>query len=196
MLRLQAYPKIPNLKGGDAMGMGFGWVLGDVSEPGQFGHSGVNKGFRAELTAWESGRGIVVMVNNWSFASERYLMLNIAKEYGWATGLPIFPPRSGPNADTVVLATAKVRGPKAALARYRELKDEWAAEWGKSPQLILRVTKKDWQDLVPQNMLGSSFLETTGFRGRPGSQRRVPPSTRPSRNDVAASIHNSDSIQE
>jgi CubicO group peptidase (beta-lactamase class C family) len=133
MLKLQVDPTIQNLEGGSAMRMGLGWVLGGPSESGQFGHSGVNKGFRAELTMWESGKGIVVMVNNWSFASEcvmRYLMLNIAREYGWGDQFANFPRTVWPYADTVVLATAKLRGAKAAITQYHELKDLWTAESG------------------------------------------------------------------
>lgn len=143
MLTLQVDPKIQNLEGGSAMRMGLGWVLGDPSESGQFGHSGVNKGFRAELTMWESGKGIVVMVNNWSFASEcvmRYLMLNIAREYAWGDRFANFPRTVWPYADTVVLATAKLRGAKAAIARYRELKDLWTAEQGKSMRTVVWAT--------------------------------------------------------
>jgi hypothetical protein len=86
MLRPQVDPKIEPIEG-PKMRMGLGWMLGDESDPGRFEHSGTNVGYRDELFMWESGRGVVVMVNNWSFASEcviRYLINNIAKEYGWS----------------------------------------------------------------------------------------------------------------
>jgi len=140
MLRLQVDPKIQNLEGGSAMHMGLGWRLGDASEPGQFGHSGVNKGFRAELIMWESGRGVVVMVSNWSFASEcliRYLILNIAREYGWADRFVTFPYTVWPYADTMLLATAKLRGSQAAITRYYELRNQWAEQKGKSPRTVV-----------------------------------------------------------
>ena len=143
MLKLQLDPKIQNLEGGSAMRMGLGWVLGDPSEPGQFGHSGVNKGFRAELTMWQSGKGVVVMANNWSFASAcvmRYLMLSITREYGWGSKFANFPYTVWPYADTVVLATAKLRGAKAAIARYYELKDLWAKEQGNRTRSVVWAT--------------------------------------------------------
>jgi CubicO group peptidase (beta-lactamase class C family) len=123
MLRLQVDPKIENVEGGPTMRMGLGWMLGDESDPGWFSHGGVNPGFRAELAMSDSGQGVVVMVNNWSFASEcvmRYLINNIVKEYGWSYRVTPYTP--WPYADTVLLVTAKLRGTRAAITRYYELK--------------------------------------------------------------------------
>jgi hypothetical protein len=68
------------------MRMGLGWVMGEASDPPRFEHSGVNPGFVAQVVMMDSGHGVVVMANNWSFSTTcvlRYLINNVAKEYGW-----------------------------------------------------------------------------------------------------------------
>jgi tetratricopeptide (TPR) repeat protein len=122
MLTLQVDPKTESA-GGPSMRMGLGWRLGDESDPGRFEHDGVNVGFRADLIMWDDGHGVVVMWNNWSFASQlvvRYLINNIAREYGWSYRVTPFTPPL--YADTELLAVAKLRGTQAALAKYFELK--------------------------------------------------------------------------
>jgi hypothetical protein len=90
---------------------------GDESDSGRFEHDGVNIGFRAELIMWDSGHGVVVMWNDWSFASElavRYLINNIAKEYGWSYRVAPYTPSL--YADTELLMIARLRGTQGAIA--------------------------------------------------------------------------------
>jgi CubicO group peptidase (beta-lactamase class C family) len=136
MLRPQTDDKLDSDLGPNAR-MGLGWFLGDPSDPGRFEHSGVNTGFSVEFVMWDSGQGVVVMVNNWSFASKclmRYLINNIAKEYGWKYRVTPYTP--WPYADTVILATARLRGPQAAIARYFELKKQWAEQKERGAQTV------------------------------------------------------------
>lgn len=147
MLRLQVDPKIESA-GGSSMRMGLGWRLGDESDPGRFGHDGVNLGFRAELIMWDDGHGVVVMWNNWSFASQlvaRYLINAIAKEYGWSYRVTPYTPAL--YADTELLAIAKLRGAQAAIDRYHELKKLSAEQKGKVPPAV--VFTSDPPDFAP-----------------------------------------------
>jgi len=50
----------------------------------------------------------------------RYLINAVAEDYGWSYRFSPYSP--WPYADTVVLAAAKLKGPKAAIRRYRQLK--------------------------------------------------------------------------
>ncbi len=147
MLRPQVDPKIENLEG-RTMRMGLGWILGDESDPGRFGHEGVNPGFMAEVLMWESGHGVVVMVNNWSFNSQlvmRYVINNVAKEYGWSYRVSPFTPPL--YADTEVLAVAKLRGARAAIRKYYELKKRSAEQKGKGAPVV--VWASDPPDFPP-----------------------------------------------
>lgn len=122
MISPQVNPAIEALDGPNRS-MGLGWFLGSARNQHWFGHSGVNTGFVAEIVMMDSGQGAVVMANNWSFPSQvvlRYLLNNIAREYGWAYRYSPFTP--WPYADTIVLATDMLRGPAAAIRRYEELK--------------------------------------------------------------------------
>jgi Beta-lactamase len=137
MLKLQIDPKIEALEG-PRMLMGLGWVLGDQSDPGRFGHTGTNVGYLAEIIMWDDGHGIVVMTNNWSFNAQcvyRYLINNIAKEYGWNYQYDPYTP--WPYADTVLLATAKLRGTQAAITKYYELKKLSAGQKGKGAPAVV-----------------------------------------------------------
>lgn len=72
---------------------------------------------------WDSGHGVVIMTNNWAFETEvlmRYVINAVAQEYGWSYRVPTF--TRWPYADTVLLASAKLRGAQAAIAEYYELK--------------------------------------------------------------------------
>lgn len=145
MLRPQVSPQIPSA-GGPTMRMGLGWELGDESDAGRFGHDGVNVGFKARLFMWESGHGVVVMMNNWSFDAEllmRYLLNRIAEEYGWR--YRVTPETPWPLADTVLLATAKLRGAQAAIKRYYELKKAWAEQKAKGESVVRWASNPpDW----------------------------------------------------
>jgi tetratricopeptide (TPR) repeat protein len=86
----------------------------------------------------DSGHGVVIMANNWSFNSQcvmRYLINNIAQEYRWSYRYTPYSP--WPYADTVLLATAKLRGAQAAITRYYELKKLWAAQKKGSPGAVV-----------------------------------------------------------
>jgi CubicO group peptidase (beta-lactamase class C family) len=129
MLTLQVDPHLQNIEGGPTMQMGLGWMLDD--SPGWFEHNGSNAGFRSEVVMSEAGHGVVVMANTDSFAATcvmRYLINNIAKEYGWKYRYTPYSP--WPYADTILLVTEKLRGAQAAIREYYELKEQWAAQRG------------------------------------------------------------------
>jgi len=78
---------------------------------------------------WDSGHGIVIMADNWAFETEvlmRYVINAVAQEYGWSYRVATF--TKWPYADTVLLASAQLRGVRAAIAEYRELKNRWAEQ--------------------------------------------------------------------
>lgn len=137
MLKLQVDPQIEALEG-PRMLMGLGWELGDEAGPQRFGHTGTNVGYLAEVIMWDDGRGVVVMTNNWSFNAQcvyRYLINNIAKEYGWNFQYSPYTP--WPYADTVLLATAKLKGTQAAITKYYELKKLSAEQKGKGKPTVV-----------------------------------------------------------
>lgn len=163
MLTLQINPEIENLDGGPAMRMGLGWQLGPPSDPGRYEHDGVNIGFLAEVVMWDSGHGMVIMANNWSFETEivmRYLANAIAEEYGWDYRVSPYTP--WPYADTVVLATDRLRGPQAAIATYYDLKKLWAEQKGQHPPKIAWTSDppdfppNEWDLFVVANTLADS----------------------------------------
>jgi hypothetical protein len=87
---------------------------------------------------WESGHGVIVMENNSSFLGQcvmRYLINNVAKEYGWSYRFDPYTP--WPYADTIVLAAAKRHGANAAIAEYEKLNKRWAEEKGKPNQSVV-----------------------------------------------------------
>jgi CubicO group peptidase (beta-lactamase class C family) len=130
MLRVQVNPQIPGAPAGDfGTETGLGVFIGPPSDPGRFEHSGVNVGFAARFLMWDSGRGIVIMINNWSFEGSvlmRYVTNAVAAEYGWSYRVPTF--TRWPYANTVLLASAKLRGADAAIAEYFALKKESAEQ--------------------------------------------------------------------
>jgi CubicO group peptidase (beta-lactamase class C family) len=152
MLRVQVNPRIETVGGsvgGPETRMGLGWFLGPGSDPGRFEHAGVNVGFSANLLMWDSGHGVVVMANNWAFETDvlmRYVVNAVASEYGWSYRVPTY--TRWPYADTVVLAAAKLRGPRAAIAKYHELKKLSAAQKGKIGALTV-VWASDPPDYPP-----------------------------------------------
>jgi len=122
MLRLQTPSKIETEEG-PPMRMGLGWMLIDSGAEHWFEHSGVNRGYVAEALMNEAGDGVVVMANSESFTAQlvmRYVVNNVAETYGWTYRVTPYTP--WPYADTVVLASATLRGAQAAIARYQELK--------------------------------------------------------------------------
>jgi|HubBroStandDraft_6_1064221.scaffolds.fasta_scaffold79684_2 CubicO group peptidase (beta-lactamase class C family) len=162
MLRLQVDPQIESAQR-PSMRMGLGWKLGDESDPARFEHDGVNIGFRAELIMWDAGHGVVVMWNDWSFASElavRYLINNTAKEYGWSYRVaPYTPPL---YADTELLAIARLRGTQAAIAKYYELKRLSAEQKGKGAPTVIWTSDppdfppNEWDLFVLANTLADA----------------------------------------
>ncbi len=123
--------------------MGLGWNLGDQADPGRFEHNGDDPGYFARFVMWDSGRGAVVMTNSDSrYVSwlTCYLLNNIAKEYGWdyqATQA------SWPPAEIALLATAKLRGPQAAIQRFRELREFSSKHGAKGAPAILWSSPND-----------------------------------------------------
>jgi CubicO group peptidase (beta-lactamase class C family) len=130
MLRVQVNPDIQGAPaGGPETRTGLGWFLGDGSDPFRFEHSGVNIGFSTKLLMWDSGHGVVIMANNWAFETKilmRYVINAVAQEYGWSYRVPTF--TRWPYADTVLLASAQLRGAEGAIAEYHELKKQWAEQ--------------------------------------------------------------------
>lgn len=162
MLRPQTDPKIETLEG-PPMRMGLGWVLGQTGADSWFEHGGVNRGYVAEALMMRSGSGVVVMANNWSFNAQlvmRYVINNVAREYGWTYRVTPFTP--WPYADTIVLAAAKLRGPDAAIRKYRELK---ALSGQRNPDGSLKVVwTSDPPDYLPNEWDLLGVAQTIGDR--------------------------------
>jgi CubicO group peptidase (beta-lactamase class C family) len=75
---------------GDGAGQGgvMGLGLEIKSEGGllRFSHGGYTTGYRCQMTAFEDGRGVVVMTNGSSQALLREIIWGVAREYGWPAG--------------------------------------------------------------------------------------------------------------
>jgi len=100
---------------------GLGFFL-DKNNPGQFGHNGADEGFQALLTMnSESGKGMVIMANSDNgFAVMDFLLKRVAREYSWN-----YTP-SEPDVFPTLMLIAKLKGAKAALDRYTELKKSYS----------------------------------------------------------------------
>jgi hypothetical protein len=162
MLRVQVDPQTESTER-PSMLMGLGWKLGGESDPGRFEHDGVDIGCRAEPLMWDSGHGVGVMWNDWSFPSElpvRYLINNMAKEYGWSYRVaPYTPPL---YADAELLAIARLRGTQAAIAKYYELKKRSAVQKGKGAPTVIWTSDppdfppNEWDLFVLANTLADA----------------------------------------
>jgi CubicO group peptidase (beta-lactamase class C family) len=98
--------------------VGLGFFLGQYKNPEEFGHNGDDDGFKAVLIMFaDSGKGVAIMVNSDNGLNvANYLVQSVAKEYGWN-----YTPEQESAADLLMLI-ADLKGSKAALARYGELK--------------------------------------------------------------------------
>jgi tetratricopeptide (TPR) repeat protein len=102
-------------------GAGLGFFM-EKDNPGQFGHNGADEGFQALLTInADSGNGVAIMADSDNGLQVADLVLRaVAKEYAWNYKF------DGPPATLVLIA--KLRGARAALQRYTELKKAKASE--------------------------------------------------------------------
>ena len=102
-------------------GAGLGFFM-EKDNPGQFGHNGADEGFQALLTInADSGNGVAIMADSDNGLQVADLVLRaVAKEYAWNYKF------DGPPATLVLIA--KLRGVRAALQRYTELKKAKASE--------------------------------------------------------------------
>ena len=94
----------------------------DTANPGQFSHNGQNEGFEGLLTMnWQTGNGVVMMANsnNGEFLWDLVLR-SVDRVYGWHY-------KFGGQPKTLALV-AKLRGARAALARFDALKAAGAPE--------------------------------------------------------------------
>jgi CubicO group peptidase (beta-lactamase class C family) len=93
--------------------MGLGFFLGDAGRPDRFGHVGDDEGFQAMMIMFgDSGQGAVVMANSQQgIRVGRFLLNNIATEYGWN----YVPPQGRIGANTALFAVAQLRSTQAAI---------------------------------------------------------------------------------
>ena len=108
-------------------GMGLGLFLGNYKNPAEFGHDGSNEGFRSLLVMFaDSGKGVAIMVNSDNGVPvENAVLQSVAQEYGWN-----YTPEQPDAADLLTLVAA-VKGPRAAMTKYSELKKS-----GSSPYVL------------------------------------------------------------
>lgn len=66
--------------------MGLGVELKSEGGLLRFSHGGYTTGYRCQMTAYEDGRGVVVMTNGSSQALLREIVWGVAREYGWPAG--------------------------------------------------------------------------------------------------------------
>lgn len=97
--------------------VGLGFFLGDSKNPDQFGHTGADEGFQADLIMFgDSGHGIAIMGNSDNFGHVASFVENsVAKEYGWKS-LPREP------AGAVLILMEATKGTQAAIEEYEYLK--------------------------------------------------------------------------
>jgi len=98
--------------------VGLGFFLGEYKNSQEFGHDGADEGFQAILIMFaDSGKGVAIMANSDNGISvANYIVQSVAKEYGWS-----YTPGT-PSATDVLMLTANLKGPQAAITRYSELK--------------------------------------------------------------------------
>jgi tetratricopeptide (TPR) repeat protein len=103
-----------------AAGLGF---FIDHDNPGVFGHNGADEGFQALLTMnAETGKGVAIMANSDNgIAVGDFLLRRVAQEYGWNYKA------SEQGAFGQLVLIAKMKGARAALERYTELKKSQSA---------------------------------------------------------------------
>lgn len=82
-------PQLPNQPaGGDYFGLG--WLCAGEGDGLRFGHTGVNRGFSAEMRFYPAtGQGAVIMINSnegWCLLEE--LFQSLEREYRWPTSSP------------------------------------------------------------------------------------------------------------
>jgi CubicO group peptidase (beta-lactamase class C family)/predicted transcriptional regulator YdeE len=97
--------------------VGLGFFM-EKDNPGQFGHDGADEGFQALLTMnADTGNGVAIMANSDNGITVANMVLRrVAKEYAWNYKVP-----QDDGGDELLLI-AKLRGTRAALQRYDELK--------------------------------------------------------------------------
>ncbi len=97
--------------------VGLGPFLQEGNNPEEFGHNGSDEGFQANLIMFaDSGKGVVIMANSdHGLAVANFLVLAIAKEYGWN-----YTTHQDPSEILGLIASA--RGTPAALQKYAEFK--------------------------------------------------------------------------
>jgi CubicO group peptidase (beta-lactamase class C family) len=100
--------------------MGLGFFLGDAERPDRFGHVGDDEGFQAMMIMFgDSGQGAVIMANSQQgIRVGRFLLNNIAMEYGWN----YVPPQGRIGANTALIAVAQLRSTQAAIDTYEGLR--------------------------------------------------------------------------
>jgi len=98
--------------------VGLGFFLGQYKNPEEFGHEGDDAGFQALLIMFaDSGKGVAVMANSENGVTvANQVIQSVAKEYGWN-----YTP-DPPAAAALLMLVANIKGPRAAIARYEELK--------------------------------------------------------------------------
>lgn len=97
-------------KGENGNGYGLGLALNAAGTPGaNFGHSGSNRGYRAQMILFsETGDGAVVMTNSETGAEVVVeVMRSLAREYGWVRYQPV--EKTAVAADPAVLRDAAGR---------------------------------------------------------------------------------------
>ncbi|HWS99772.1 MAG TPA: serine hydrolase [Pyrinomonadaceae bacterium] len=72
--------------GGPGGGMGLGMEFKSEGGLLRFSHGGYTTGYRCQMTAYEDGRGVVVMTNGSSQALLREVIWGVAREYDWPSG--------------------------------------------------------------------------------------------------------------
>jgi hypothetical protein len=82
-------PQLPNQPAGDDY-FGLGWLCAGEGDGLRFGHTGVNRGFSAEMRFYPAtGQGAVIMINSnegWCLLEE--LFQSLEREYRWPTSSP------------------------------------------------------------------------------------------------------------
>jgi CubicO group peptidase (beta-lactamase class C family) len=116
-------------KGENGNGYGLGLALDRMGTPGaNFGHSGSNRGYRAQMIMFsETGDGAVVMTNSDGGAEVAVeLMRSLAREYGWGRYQPV--EKTAVALDAATLGT--VVGRYQAVAEGNTLTLEFAVQDG------------------------------------------------------------------
>ncbi|HXO34555.1 MAG TPA: serine hydrolase [Candidatus Acidoferrales bacterium] len=99
--------------------VGLGFFLDQYKNPEEFGHEGDDAGFQALLIMFaDSGKGVAVMANSENGVTvANQVIRSVAQEYGWN-----YTP-DPPAAAALLMLVANIKGPRAAITRYEELKE-------------------------------------------------------------------------